>query len=46
MSFWIFGKKKHGQRMLYSVSVPWELTIALVAILIALLLPLIQFLRS
>jgi len=46
MSLWIWGKKEHGERKLYSVSFSLLLCLLpLIGILVTLLLPLIQKLR-
>jgi len=46
MSFWFSGKKHHGRRPMYSVSVPLMGIIAFVGFLFALLLPFLQSCRD
>jgi hypothetical protein len=46
MSFWLPGKRKDGKRYLYSVSIPMTLVIIMMGLLIAVLLPLLQWLRA
>jgi len=47
MSLWFLGKKQHGRKYYYSVSIPWPfIWITLIGIVIALLLPLLTWLRG
>jgi hypothetical protein len=46
MSFWLPGRHKDGKRYLYSVSIPMMLLITAMGILLALFLPLLQWLRA
>lgn len=46
MSFWLFGRRREGRRWLYSVGVHWPMLWTLVALILALLLPLVAWLRA
>jgi hypothetical protein len=46
MSLWFRGKNRQGKRHYYSISLPWGLLITLIAMLFALLLQLVLWLRQ
>jgi hypothetical protein len=45
MSIWLFGRRRDGRRWLYSLGIPWTLLFQLFALAVALLLPLLAWLR-
>jgi hypothetical protein len=46
MSFWFFGEKQGKRRALYSINVPFLVVLIAVAVVVALLLPLVDFVRK